>query len=618
MSTSQTHKLTYLAPLRDFEFLLWEQFRMQDVDGLDRSSAMALLRQVADFAEGPMALSYREGDEQEAALDEAGTVRTPDCYPGLMTQYRDIWNAWQTSSGPGGQPVNELMQNLIVEMLVGSHPAFVTYVGFNGPAQNLLGAYGSEDLKANYGPSLASLDASACLCITERQAGSDLSLLETYAVRSADGQYRMHGHKWLISAGMHELTGNIFYFVLARTDPTLRGVLGLSCFLVPRRRLDEHGRPTIDNGIRCREVARKMGLRGCANTHLDFGADGKDTIAYLLGETPGRGLQQLMMMMMPARISTGIYALGLASCAEGVAGRYARERVQGKRFDQAMSAKADSLAIELHPDVERMRLDMLAVTSGCRAILARLALCQTQLRTLPADDRRCVVARELLELLLPIVKAYTSDQAWRVTETAIQTMGGVGYLRDYPVEQNARDCKILSIWEGTNHMQALFLIRDKLGLCLRNSRLATMAGEIRSLLQWLEERQGWSQEIVQIRAALSAVETAAAAIGAAVRGGNMNQIPAYACDFLNAVAEIAVAWHLLEGASLAQDRLDSASNDEDLAFYADKVKAARHFLRRRLPLACASLHALSGELHSPTPSRTRTAPAPDKTAQLLV
>jgi acyl-CoA dehydrogenase len=591
MTNSLCHRLTYQAPRRDFDFLLWEQHRLHEAAALDRRAVDALLARVAGFAEGDLATSYRESDEQEAALGDDGRVCTPDSYPALMEKYRAIWNTWQGDGANGGSNGggHESVQNLVVEMLVGANPSFVTYVGFNGPARNLLGAYASEPLQQTYGPALHSLDASACLCITEKQAGSDLAQLTTWAARGDDGVYRMQGHKWLISAGMHELTGNIYYFVLARTDPAQRGMLGLSCFLVPRFRLDAQGRPTIDNGVRCREVVRKMGLRGCANTHLEFSAGGHETVAFLLGTQEGRGLQQLMMMMAPARISTGIYALGMASCAEGVANRYAQERVQGKRFDQAMSNKADSLPIHQHPDVERMRLDMLAVTGGCRALIARLGVCQFVARSPSSSETQKKEAADLLDLLLPIVKAYTSDQAWRVCENAIQTMGGAGYLREYPVEQNARDCKILSIWEGTNHMQALFLIRDKLGLCLRESKLTTLAAQLSKTLQSLQARGDWEAEIDLATQAMKAAQDAALAIAGSVRVGEMNSVPAYAGDFLFGLAEVAIAWQLLEAADIAAAALVDLETGREQTFYKDKVDAAKYFALRRLPHAIVAL-----------------------------
>ncbi|WP_321818276.1 MULTISPECIES: acyl-CoA dehydrogenase [unclassified Paraburkholderia] len=599
----RSHKLTYRAPLRDFAFLLWEQFRVHSNPhlsaGVTREGVTALLRQIADYTEREMAPSYRESDEQEAHLDSQGTVCTPESFPALLEGYRRLANQLGFMSDDETRGTLEIVQHMVVEMMVGANPSFVTYVGFNRPALTLLETFGSKTLKAQFAPALRSLDSSACLCITEKSAGSDLNLLQACATLQDDGTYRLEGHKWLISAGMHELTDNICYFVLARTSGKASGMMGLSCFLVPRFRLDTAGRPTIDNGVRCREVVRKMGLKGCANTHLTFSEE-VPTVAWLLGETQGHGLQQLMTMMTPARISTGIYALGLASAACEAAHDYASQRVQGKRFDQSMSGNAPSLPIEAHPDVRRMRLDMLAVTSGCRALIARLGLCQAELRSATGDPAARSVAQNLLDVLLPIVKAYTSDQAWRVTETAIQTFGGVGYLRDYPVEQQARDCKILSIWEGTNHMQSLFLVRDKLGLCLRPHKLQTVVDQVQQTLAFVRSLEIADVEAQLVNEAGDALMVCASAIGTAVRAGNMNRVPAVSCAFQAALGDYLIAWHLLEAAGISACALrDGGVAQDDRTFYGDKIDAARHFVRHRLALANAAFHTIARDLAEP-------------------
>ena len=181
MNTFGTHKLLYKSPRREFEFLLWEQFRMHELGVLDREGVQTLLQRVAEFAEGPMANSYRETDEQEAWLDADGRVHTPDSYPSLMHGYLDIWASWRSGAAAAVPNSNEIVQYLIVEMLVASNPSFVTYVGFADPAQKLLDAYGSEALKRQYGPALADLKATACLCITEKQAGSARTQLASFA-----------------------------------------------------------------------------------------------------------------------------------------------------------------------------------------------------------------------------------------------------------------------------------------------------------------------------------------------------------------------------------------------------------------------------------------------------
>jgi acyl-CoA dehydrogenase len=596
------HKLTYQAPLRDMNFLLWEQFRIQDTLGFSSPESHEFitlnLQQAQAFSEGPLARSYRESDEQEAFLTKAGTVQLPDSYPVLMVAYREIWARWMNAAANELMPP-PILQNMMVEMFMSGNASFMTYVGFSQPGLSLLGAHGSAELNALYCPALEDLNATACLCITELEAGSDLTRLRTLALRQEDGSYRMSGHKWLISAGSHELTDNIYYFVLCRTDPALTGMVGLSCFLVPRYRFDADGCPSVDNGIRVREVVQKMGFKGCANTLITFSEE-VPTEGYLLGEVEGRGLQQLMMMMKPARISTGIFALGLASSAYETAYAYSLQRVQGKRFDQSMSARAPSLLIAEHPDVRRMRLEMAAYTTGCRALLARLGYCQS----IENDPQATVEARraaiDISEVLLPLVKAYNSDSAWRVCETAIQTMGGVGFTRDYPAQQNARDCKVLSIWEGTNHIQALFLLRDKLGMCMRLQRLEVLLAEIESVVVRAESDGRFARQVTVVRDACETVMAAAQAIGQRVRI-QMNDVSEFAVEFQSSLGDLVIAWHLLEAGVIARKALDADNvAAEDAEFYAFKVETASFFVRRLLPRGIATARAIAAELqHAP-------------------
>ncbi|MGL6208339.1 MAG: acyl-CoA dehydrogenase, partial [Paracoccaceae bacterium] len=522
-----------------------------------------------------------------------GKVVVPDSYPALYGDFRKMWGQWQEGAEQG-HAMPPIVQNLIIEMMMAGNASFMTYVGFSQPAKALLRHHGSDALNDLDGPALHNMDATACLCITEKDAGSDISRLRALATRQQDGRYLLTGHKWLISAGSHEMTDNIYYFVLARTDASQQGMTGLSCFLVPRRRIDSAGAHSIDNGIRTGQVVQKMGFKGCANTLLTFGDDGVETEAFLLGRMEGTGLQQLMMMMKPARISTGIFALGLASSAHETSVAYSRLRVQGKRFDQTMSTRAPSLPIAEHPDVRRMRLEMAAYTSGCRAIIARLGLYQSiEDEPTHAEDLRRS-AQDISEILLPIVKAYTSDKAWRVCETAIQTHGGVGFTRDYPAQQNARDCKVLSIWEGTNHIQSLFLFRDKLGMCVQPRRLETLRAAILATVAQAEASGTFVTEATNLRGALGALDAATKAAGDCVRRQHMNDVPQFAVELQAGLGDIVLAWHLLEAAVIAQAAVPATA--EDAAFYTDKVDIARHFLRRLLPQSAASLGAIAAEM----------------------
>ena len=168
--------------------------------------------------------------------------------------------------------------------------------------------------------------------------------------------------------------------------------------------------------------------------------------------------------MNSARIAVGIQGTSVASSAFLNALEYARERKQGSSITHWKDATAPRVPILAHPDVRRMLIDMKARVEGIRALVVKLAHHTDHARALSGrDETRLGYHQGQVDLLVPLVKAYGSDQAFRVCETAIQTYGGAGYTRDYPVEQYCRDAKIFSIYEGTNHIQAMDLVGRKLG-----------------------------------------------------------------------------------------------------------------------------------------------------------
>ncbi|MGP1225024.1 acyl-CoA dehydrogenase [Serratia marcescens] len=571
----------YRAPLADIRFVIWEQNQLEEslvinYPHLTRARVDRVLEEAAAFAQDVLADSYQQADSQECWMDEQGKVHVPESYPSLLAQFRQTWGERLKPQDQGGLGLPPLAQYAVLEMFMGAHPAFMTYVGFNGPAIQLLTRYGTPEQLAEYGPALSEYRWTSCLCITEAEAGSDLSRLVTQAERQSDGRYLISGEKRFISAGMHSLAENILYFVLARVKNGPQGMLGLSCFIVPQF---DHG---ADNQVRCREVVKKMGLKGCANTHLQFGENGK-CYGYLMGGKENIGLVQLLSMMTPARISTGIYALGMASSAYLNALDYAQKRVQGKQFDRAMSASAPSLPIIAHPDIRRMLSKMKAQTEGCRALLGKLGMAETDYRTALQRGEQTAAEKHLafFELLTPLVKAYCSNEAWNVAENAIQVMGGKGYLSAYPVEQYARDCKVLSIWEGTNHIQAQFLLRDKLGMGLRETHALR---ELRARLDAFVAQVKCQAELAPLTEALltaqQALEGSLTELGDAVRQGHLLSVPACANVLMEMVAELIIGWCLVEAAYCARTLTDPVLRDGKLA-------TARYFLSTVLTLSGA-------------------------------
>jgi len=571
----------YLSPLDDIRFVIWQQNQTEEClkthyPWLTRERVDHILAEASDFARQVLSASYQAADRQECWRDAAGEVHVPECYPELLARFREEWGTRLKPYEQGGLGLPPLIQYSVLEMFMGAHPAFMTYIGFNGPALQLLTRFGTAQQLERFGPPLAEYRWTSSLCISEAEAGSDLSRIATKAERQADGRYLISGEKRFISAGMHSLTENMVWFVLARIENAPAGVLGLSCFIIPR--FDE-GR---DNQVRCSEVVQKMGLKGCANTHLRFGEQG-NCYGFLMGDKENIGLVQLMSMMTPARISTGIYALGMASSAYLNALHYARQRVQGKQFDRAMSAQAPSLPIISHPDVQRMLSEMKALTEGCRALLGKLGMAETRYLLATAREQKQEAEQQLafFELLTPLVKAYCSNKAWTVAENAIQVLGGNGYLSAFPVEQYARDCKILSIWEGTNHIQAQFLLRDKLGMGLRNTHgLQELYARLSDFIMQAKPHPQLTAMAEQLEQAQKVMQSILTEMGDYVRKGQILSVPACANIMLEIVAEVIIGWCLLEAA-------DAARTMDSITLKEGKHATAQYFIGATLPLTIA-------------------------------
>jgi len=577
-----TDASAYRVHLRELRFVLWELFDAErqflasgPYAGKDRAHYDALLERARDFAL-ELGKSYRASDVEGCTLHSDGEVRIPSAYYPMWQRYRAEWAPVFTPDMP------PLVTQLVLEMFMGANPSFMTYGGFTRPALKLLKLHGTPRQRELM-PKLASYSWDACFCATEPQAGSDLTAVTTRAEHIEGEVYALSGQKIFISAGMHGLTENTLYFVLGRVASAAPDSYALSCFIVPRLWANPETGALEPNHVECIALPRKMGLKGCANTHLVFGKTGT-TRALLLNNRKNIGLLQLWPLMNMARMSTGMYGVGIASTAYLHAVDYARTRYQGRTIDRATDAAAPRAKIIEHADVQRMLLEMRWRVEGSRGLLGKLATAASRaamLEATEADPVKIERFRKLQALLTPICKAFISDQAWKVCELSIQVLGGVGYTDASPVEQNARDVKILSIWEGTNYIQAQDLVRDKLGFG-RNSKLIRY---FREELDAFVERAAsppLAPLFTQLTAAADLLERALDAIAALVKAGRMRESSQFYTRFLEMFGLVATGWVLLESAWLAQRHLTDPDPAE-AAFYRGKHKSARYFFANALP-----------------------------------
>jgi hypothetical protein len=581
----------YKADLREFGFLLFEQFRLDELLGKDpfdawgvdecKSTLNACYRWVREVS-GPL---NAIGDHQGCRI-EGGKVLTP---PGFKEAWKSLYEAgWKQISaepewGGGGSPVS--LQVLVEEMLSGANTAFAMYAGLSVGAAEVIHAFATEEQKKLYYPRMLSGQWAGTMCLTEPQAGSDVGSAKSTASSNGDGSYTIRGTKIFISAGDHDLAENIIHLVLARVDGAPAGTKGLTLFIVPKIRSNADGVLAEANDVSVANIEHKMGINGSATCILNFGDAGTCRGWPVGGDTKlNQGMPQMFKLMNSARIAVGIQGLSVASSAFLNAVEYAKERKQGANMAHWKDPTAPRVPIIEHADVRRMLLDMKARVEGIRALIVKLAHHNDCVEVLRGKDEQKVAYHTgQVDLLVPLVKAYGSDQGFKICETAIQTYGGVGYTKDFPVEQYCRDAKIFSIYEGTNHIQAMDLVGRKLG----QAGGANLQAYLADIAQFVQKNSGNAT----LTSALKTLSLAQEALsGCAMRllmwfqTGNVALVPLHANRFLEMMAETTVGWMLLEGAAIALEKKKSvAAGHPDVAFYEGKVTAALFFARNVLP-----------------------------------
>jgi acyl-CoA dehydrogenase len=592
-------KNAFKADLRDANFVLWEQLRVAEqvlgrpgFESFDQAGMTELLMRARDFACQELAPLNQSGDEEGCRLMD-GRIHVPSGFARAWAQY--VAQGWgrlglPTADGGSGEPyVNALAAR---ELMGGANLAFMTYGGFAAEVCRLVRHFGSPRLQSLFCSPFALNRWNACLCITEPHAGTDVGSITSSATPLGDGVFAIRAHKALISAGSDDLVENQVYLLFARAAGSPPGIPGVSCFLVPKYRIGPDGQLGGDNFVRVTRLEQKMGLRGSATADLSFGEDG-ECQGYLLGEL-NMGLSQLRFAMNQTRMATGLCALGVSSTAYLNAAQYACDRVQGVDPRQLLDPLAPRLPIVAHADVRRMLLEMKCKVEGCRALVYRAGFHQTRrwmagaggnaadgaadaAANDPAKDISFARDDALVSLFTPLIKAYTTDQAWRICELAIQVQGGRGYTRSAPLEQYARDVKVLSIWEGTNYVQAADLLVSRIGLGRRSPLLDVYVAEVGLLLDQVLP-VAWQPLQARLRTALAALVDTHRLLSGLVQARRMALVLLNATRFLQMMANVTLGWLLLEAAVIAARQLDQLGpGHPDWAFYQGKTHSARFF-----------------------------------------
>ncbi|MFI4980388.1 MAG: acyl-CoA dehydrogenase family protein, partial [Nevskiales bacterium] len=454
---------SYTAPLREIEFVLNDVLNVGQLAKLPAfadatpETLVGLIEEAAKLVQEEIAPLNAKGDEQGCKWNN-GEVKVPD---GMPEAYKLYWEAgWVGLCNPteyGGQGLPYTLSKVVDEILCSGNVAFALYPGLTMGCFEAILANASDELKQTYLPKLGTGQWTGTMCMTEPQAGSDLAAVKTKATPNGDGSYSLEGGKIFITSGEHTMVDNIIHFTLARLPDAPAGVKGLSTFVVPKYMVNADGSLGERNKVTCSAIEHKMGIHGSCTCSMQFdGAKG-----WMVGK-PNTGIQNMFVMMNLARILVGFQGLGQCELATQNAIAYAKDRKQGKAFNGGDT-------IINHPDVRRMLLTMKATTEGARVMAYETAM-YVDLAHHHEDAAIREEAQDWVELNTPLVKAFCTDSAFDLGSLAVQVYGGHGFIREHGIEQIVRDSKILCLYEGTNGIQAMDLVRRK--LMLHNGRLA--------------------------------------------------------------------------------------------------------------------------------------------------
>ena len=579
----------YTAPLQDMKFVINELVGLADVSSLPDFGEVTpeLVDQVLDeagkFAAEVLGPLNVVGDKQGSRLAD-GKVTTP---PGFKDAYRQfVEGGWNGLAGPvdfGGQGLPHIVSIPVSEMWNGSNLAFSLCPMLTSGVQEAMMRHGTPEQQRRYLGKLTSGEWAGTMNLTEPQAGSDLSAVRTRAVPEGD-HYRLYGTKIFITWGEHDCAENIIHLVLARTPDAPEGVKGISLFIVPKFLVNADGSLGERNDVKCVSLEHKLGIHASPTAVLAYG-DTTGAIGYLVGEE-NRGLSYMFTMMNHARLGVGVEGVAIAERAYQHALAYAKTRVQGRETGEQ---GGDRVTIIHHPDVRRMLLSMKAQTEAMRALAYTAAAALDQSRHNPDKTGRAK-NQALLDLLTPIVKAWSTEQAVEIASTGVQVHGGMGFIEETGAAQFLRDARITTIYEGTTGIQANDLIGRKVG-AEKGATMRALIGEMRQFAGGIAE--SGDADLAAIRAALGdGIDALAQATDwvVATHAADPKATAASAVPYLKLAGTVLGGFQMARAASIARLKLDAKEGDAE--YYRGKVATARFYADHLLPLAASYRHTV--------------------------
>ncbi|MGB1388999.1 MAG: acyl-CoA dehydrogenase C-terminal domain-containing protein [Paracoccaceae bacterium] len=572
---------SYTAPTKDLQFLLHDVLNVttSDVPGYDELEAeftSAVLEEAGKISSEVLTPLNAVGDT-EGCRFENGVVYTPTGFKDAFEQMKEGgWTGLDMPEEFGGQNMPYVMGTAVGEMFSSANQAFTMYQGLTHGAASAILAHGSDEQKATYLPNMVSCEWTGTMNLTEPHCGTDLGMMRTKAEPQGDGSYKITGQKIFISAGEHDMAGNIIHLVLAKIVGGPEGIKGVSLFIVPKFMVNEDGSLGARNGVACGKIEEKMGIHGNSTCVMNYdGATG-----YLLGDEH-KGMRAMFTMMNEARLGVGMQGLAQAEVAYQNALEYAKDRLQGRDVTGVKNPDGPADPLIVHPDIRRSLMDQKSFAEGARAfILWGATLIDAAHRKGDKD------ADGLVSLMTPVIKGFLTDVGYDMTVKAQQIYGGHGYIEEWGMSQFTRDARIAMIYEGANGVQALDLVGRKLA---QDGGKYVMAF-FELMRSFIKENSG--DEAID-RDFMEPLKKASKDLQASgmyfIQNGlkNPNNALAGSTDFMHMFGHVCLGYMWARMALAAKAALDSGTSDK--AFYETKLATGRYYMARHLPITAVHL-----------------------------
>ena len=582
----------YIANVRDLEFNLFEVLDIGAVLGtgqysdLDADTVRTILAEAARLAEGPVADSFASADRNPPVFDPAEhTLSVPDELAKTVQAIKEAeWWRLGLDEAIGGMSAPPPLAWAVNEMIFCANPS-ANFFNLGPVMAQALYVEGNEQQR-QWAAAGVERGWQATMVLTEPDAGSDVGAGRTKAFEQPDGTWHIDGVKRFISGGdVGDTAENIFHLVLARPEGAGPGTKGLSLFYVPKYLFDPD---TFElgsrNGVFATGLEHKMGIKSSPTCELTFGGGDVPAVGYLVGDVHS-GIAQMFTVIEHARMTIGVKAAGTLSTGYLNALAFAKERVQGADLTQMSDKTAPRVTIIHHPDVRRSLMTQKSYAEGLRALYLYAAAHQDDSVAQRVSDADHDMAHRVDDLLLPIVKGVSSERAYEILTESLQTLGGSGFLSDYPLEQYIRDSKIDSLYEGTTAIQALDfffrkIVRD------RGEALQFVTAQITRTIDTCNEALKPQAELLQ-----TALDDATAMTGAltgylmsaAQHPTDIYKVGLGSVRYLLAIGDLLIGWRLLVQAGIAQAALANTPSKSDEAFYQGKIASATFFAQNMLP-----------------------------------